>query len=122
MYFVIGDGNQIGRRLKGFLYASDWIGARNYSESITSAISTLKLRVDSWQDADVIFSGGDEILFTISDENMNSNSIYELGTFFEMETGSPMSFGIGKSLDQALINLDRAKTLGLPLVMSEGHE
>jgi hypothetical protein len=62
--------------------------------------------------ADVIIAGGDDIFFIIDISKYQPERIKGLSSLFQSITGSTFSFGTGKSIEAAYVNLRRAKSSG----------
>jgi hypothetical protein len=121
MYFIFGDGDQIGRHLKRLLYSGDLGQASYFSRSVQSAISDLSTVAASSMEAQVIYAGGDDILLTVSKSHFNQAVIMQLAAQFEKSTGCTISFGVADNIDAAIHSLDKAKALGKRIVIADHH-
>ena len=108
-FYVLGDGNHIRERVEFYLLNHDLESLSNFSQSITTAINELKEMAISTMSGRVILAGGDDILLSVPRENYRKELIQKLQQAFLDTTGITISFGIGKTIEAAYINLRRAK-------------
>jgi hypothetical protein len=61
-------------------------------------------------DAKVVMAGGDDVLLCIDSARYRREFIQQLSDAFELESGMTISFGIGRTIEAAYLNLRRAKS------------
>jgi hypothetical protein len=109
-FYVLGDGNHIRENVEFYLLNHDLESLSKFSQSLTTAINELKEIAISTMNAQVIVAGGDDILLSVPCENYRKELIQKLQQAFFATTGITISFGVGKTIEAAYINLRRAKT------------
>ena len=109
-FYVLGDGNHIRENVEFYLLNHDLESLSKFSQSLTTAINELKEIAISSMNAQVILAGGDDILLSVPREKYRKELIQKLQQAFLTTTGITISFGVGKSIEVACINLRRAKT------------
>ena len=109
-YYVLGDGDKVRERVEFYLLNYDLESLSNFSQNLTIAINEIKEVAISTMSARVILAGGDDILLYVSREKYRTELIQKLQQVFQTITGVTISFGVGKSVEAAYINLRRAKT------------
>jgi hypothetical protein len=107
--FVLGDGDHVREQIEYHLFNHDLSLAAKLSQKLVEAISRIKATAISLMKAEVIIAGGDDILFKVRIEDYQTAHIQTLGTLFSHTVGSNISFGVGKTIETAYINLRKAK-------------
>jgi hypothetical protein len=107
--YVLGDGDRIRERVEYHLFKNEMELLTKLSESLVDAIDKVKSMAISTMDAHIIIAGGDDILFCVSSEKYQKANIQKMSEIFYDIVGSTISFGIGKSIDAAYINLRKGK-------------
>ena len=110
--FVIGDGDGIRKRIELYLLNKDLERLKAFSSSLTGAIQEIEHLAVSTMNSQIVFAGGDDILFIIAATHYREESIRELMKVFLHRTQSTISFGAGPDIETAYINLRRAKAEG----------
>jgi hypothetical protein len=112
LLFVLGDADQVRRRIEGLLLSDNLETLRGLSLSLTEGIQRIAHLAQSEMNASVIFSGGDDILFLVKPVAYSDSRIHEFMSEFRNCTGVTISFGVGRSAEEAYLNLTRAKAAG----------
>jgi hypothetical protein len=110
--FVLGDADQVRRRIEALLFAGNLEELGRLSRKIGDAIQAFGARAQSSMKAHVVFAGGDELLFLVSSSLYSEATVYELISEFQLATSLSISVGVGNSAEEAYLNLARAKAMG----------
>ncbi len=110
--YVFLDGDGIGDKLELLLLDGKIEDAKRFSNSINTSINRICTEIMSTKGVQLLFSGGDDVVFYYQGENWNIDSIYKFQKQFEESTGNTLSAGIGISIQSAITNLRRAKLSG----------
>lgn len=108
--YVLGDGNKIREKVEYYLLNHDLEALTAFSQNLTVAVNQLKETATSTMDARTIVAGGDDIIFCTPREKYRKELIQQLQKIFYDITSVTISFGIGKTIEAAYINLRRAKS------------
>lgn len=112
LLYVYIDGDGVGDYLELLLQDNNLSAAIKFSESITLAISDIQSMVDEIKGAQVLISGGDDMIFSIPGRSWAGQKIEALREVFHQKTGLTMSGGVGYSAKMALESLRQAKLSG----------
>ncbi|HNN27268.1 MAG TPA: mCpol domain-containing protein [Chitinophagales bacterium] len=102
------DGDSIGREIERNIINNNLQDLRSFSHCITKAIEIIRDLVES-NSGDVIFYGGDSILFSGSFDEIFAQKIIDI---FRSETNRTASVGIGNSPHETYLGLKLAKSYG----------
>ncbi len=108
--YVLGDGDRIREQIEYHLLNNEIQQLTNLSQALIDAVNSVKSIAISTMDAQIIMAGGDDILFCIDSEKYQRANIQQMSEVFYNMVGSTISFGIGKTIEAAYINLRRAKS------------
>lgn len=108
--YAICDGDNIRQRMESELLYGDLDGCRRVSESIVAGMEAIRNFASENIGWEVIFLGGDDALIQVDLDKYSPNSLREMANVFQTTSGSSLSIGAGRSLQEAYINLRRAKT------------
>ena len=117
--YAIGDGDNIRQRMETQLLFDDLEGCKRVSEAITAGmrcVTNLLIKRHGWS---LEFCGGDDILLKIDADKYDPTSLRKAIEEFERCSESTISFGSGHSLQNAYLNLRRAKALGAGKLVCE---
>ncbi|MGA9767401.1 MAG: hypothetical protein WBV94_00055 [Blastocatellia bacterium] len=103
--FVIGDGDGIRKRIESYLLSGDLESLGAFSSSLTEAIQEIEYLAASTMNSQIVFAGGDDILFIVTASHYKEEQIRELMNIFSNKTQSTISFGVGPNIETAFINL-----------------
>jgi minimal CRISPR polymerase domain len=110
--FVIGDGDGIRKKVESYLLSGHLESLGQFSFALTNAISEIaKLAVQNME-SKIVFAGGDDICFITTSSNFHKEKIQELIEEFFRKTECSISFGVGENIEEAFLNLRRAKSMG----------
>lgn len=109
--YILGDADQIRRTIEAYLFSHDLEGLGEFSKTLTEAITHLAVRAERLG-AQVIFAGGDDVLFSSPPNKLVEADLRDLMRAFEEETSCTISVGVGKTLEEAFTNLAKAKASG----------
>lgn len=115
--FILGDGDDIRHRVELYLLAGNFIELSRFSRSLTDAVTQIKTYVSEAMSAEVVFAGGDDILFLISERRFDRAKLEQAMAKFKLLTGNTISFGVGKSVEAAYLNLRKAKAEGKGVIV-----
>jgi hypothetical protein len=110
--FVIGDGDDIRKRIESYLLNGDLERLGAFSLVLTESIREIAQLALSAMESNIIFAGGDDIFFITTLRDYREEKIRALMAEFSRLTECSISFGIGPSVELAFINLRRAKAKG----------
>jgi hypothetical protein len=109
--YVFGDADQIRRTIEAYLFSQDLEGLREFSKSLTHAIAGLAKTAEQLG-GEVIFAGGDDVLFRMPLSELNIADIRKFMKVFQENTGSTISVGVGATPEKAFVHLAKAKASG----------
>ena len=116
--YVLGDADQIRRKVEGLLLADDLRGLKMFSAAITENINRIAGLARDMMGAEIIFCGGDDILFLVQRDRFREVEVKDWMQSFLRQTGNNISFGVGSTAEEAFLNLARAKATGFGLFIS----
>lgn len=109
-FYVLGDGDKIREKIEYYLLNHDIEALSNFSQNLTIAIIEIKECAISTMSAQIILAGGDDILFYAPHEKYQNELLQKIQQVFLNKTGVTISFGVGKTIEAAYINLRKAKS------------
>jgi hypothetical protein len=112
MLYVLGDADRVREKVEALLFANDLAALATFSQTLTQAVSTLVREMGERLGARTVMAGGDDVLFTVSEDRFDLGALHLLSKSFTNTTGCSISFGVGTSLEAAYLNLRRAKAAG----------
>ena len=110
--FLLGDADDVRKKVQGFLLSGNLDALKNLSSALSRHVAELGSLIGDTFTADIVFCGGDELLACVDSENFDEGRLRELMARFKEKTGVTISFGVGRSAEEAFINLSRAKSAG----------
>jgi hypothetical protein len=110
--YALGDGDRVRAMIDNGLLGGNLDEAKELSQKLTCAMQILSDLVEQCPGWQVVFSGGDDICLTIEKLTYREEVIRSLMEQFHELTGGTMSFGVGTSMENAYLNLHRAKARG----------
>lgn len=108
--YAFFDGDNIGNAIENLLNSGRVKEATHLSESIKLAIFKIELFVESKNGAEILISGGDDILVKYDFSENEKVFLEEITKIFNSFTGLSMSCGVGSNVNQALANLMTVKS------------
>jgi hypothetical protein len=115
--FIFGDGDRVRERIEGLLFSNDLEALSNFSSSLSNAILLLAKRLSENMGAQVLMAAGDDLLVLLPKENYSRDKLEELAQHYRDQIGSSISFGVGPSIENAYLNLRRAKSSNLEKIV-----
>lgn len=110
--FLLGDADDVGKRLQGFLISGDLGALKALSSALSASIAELGFKIKEDFAAEIVFCGGDELLAHIDSNAFDESRLRELMVSFAASTGVTISFGVGRNTREAFLNLTMAKSAG----------
>ena len=111
--FIRIDADNIGDHIELALLNGDIEEANKTHTLVQDAFASLRQKITSDLDSQVLMIRCDDILFSCSNkEKIVRDKLEEFKCFFVSETSFTISIGYGDSLQEALINLRKAKMSG----------
>lgn len=118
--FLLGDADDVRKKIQGLLLSGDLETLKAVSAAMSRYIAELGASIEDAFAADLIFCGGDELLARVSFDSFDEVKLRDLMTRFRERTGVTISFGVGRSAEEAFISLSRAKSAGPGSLFSAG--
>ncbi len=118
--FVMGDGDDIRKRIEFYLLSGDLEHLQAFSTALTEAIQETARLAVSTMESKIVLAGGDDILFVTTLSNYREETLRALMHEFSKRTACHISFGVGPTLESAFINLRLAKAQGRGSVVASG--
>lgn len=106
------DGDDVGDHIELFLLDGKLEEAAQLSQKLTLAIQQLKQSLENITGVEIRLCGGDDLIMTASANSISKQLINRLRSDFEITSGLSVSVGAGSSVQEALLNLRRAKLSG----------
>lgn len=110
--YVAIDGDDVGNALECMTLHDDIERLRVFSKKVRRSFSALEVEMADLFKADVIFTGGDNLLAGMEPDLWSRVLFEDVRSRFEGRTGCSISAGIGSSPREALIALHMAKCSG----------
>ena len=110
--YALGDGDRVRAMIENELLDGNLEEVKERSHKLTCAMQVLSDLVGQHPGWQVLFSGGDDICLVIEQGAYRDAIINGLMQQFQKLTGGTMSFGVGASMENAFLNLRRAKARG----------
>ncbi|MEL6675274.1 MAG: mCpol domain-containing protein [Bacteroidota bacterium] len=112
--FAFFDGDNIGDTIKRSLLEGNVDSARETSKRITSSLKEIEIFIDNYPEIEIIIIGGDDLLIKYPEETYAYKLLEEIRAIFSenMNHQNTFSCGVGKSIEEAIQNLDKAKLFG----------
>ena len=110
--YIYFDGDDIGNHLELLLLDGKLKEAKLFSESIHRSFEKISKVLLSLNGACLVFSGGDDVVCMCDKTAWDANLSNKFQKEFQKATGCSLSGGVGTSIQEALMNLRRAKLSG----------
>lgn len=122
--YILGDADRVREKIERFLFAKRLEELASFSATLTCAVSTLVASVERELGAATIMAGGDDVCFIAPLDMYRRASLERLSLQFFSSSGCSISFGAGTSIQEAYLNLRKAKSLEGGCVVDDGicHE
>ena len=109
MKYAYFDGDNIGNSIENLLSRGRVPEATHLSERIKLAIFQIELFVESINSAEIVISGGDDVLIKFDSEKHDYLLLEKVASIFSKNTGLSMSCGVGDNVNQAISSLMSVK-------------
>ena len=111
LYFA-ADGDDVGHRLEYLILRNETTKIIHFSQIFDEAMSWLECKLTELFAAEIIFTGGDNILARITKQGDLLFAIDVLRSEFKKRADSTLSIGLGKTPREAYFALKLSKTSG----------
>ena len=110
--YILGDADRVRQRVERALLSGNLVELGNFSAALTAAIALIAERMIQRLSAQVVMAGGDDLLLTVAAGTFDVDILEGLSRDFADETGCTISFGVGKTVEEAYLHLRMAKASG----------
>ncbi len=107
--YIIGDGDDVRKHIDKLMLSNDFEALSLLSDKIDSSIKTLCSDMKEVLSADIIYSNGDGFLAIVKNDIGVDDFLRKKGQQFWNLCGINLSFGIGETIEECLIDLKRSK-------------
>lgn len=119
----LGDGDDIGNIIELHLLSENLREASQFSLKVELALEHIAVLAKEEISATLIYAAGDDICFSVIEQLGLQDTLISYSKYFFEKTGNTMSFGVGETSIEALVNLRRAKVSGKGcIVISEANQ
>ncbi len=109
---LLGDGDRVGAVLEELLLEGRFRELGCLSRTFARAIADIAARSRESLGAEVVVAGGDDLVLLVPSSRYDRGALQELASWFLDRTGRSISFGAGRTVEEAVLNLRRAKAVG----------
>jgi hypothetical protein len=109
----------VREKVEAALFAGDLDRLSTFSRRLTEAISSMASQLKQEIGTQTVMAGGDDVLFTVEASRFALSTLEKAAATFSVESGCSMSFGVGFTLEDAYINLRKAKSSVIGIVAPE---
>lgn len=110
--YIAIDGDDVGNKLEFFILMNHLEQLKSFSELFAESFRWLEDRIIENLNANIIFSGGDNLLADAEDNNELVNKLERFKSDFLRQSGCSLSIGLGTNTREAYIALKLAKVSG----------
>ncbi len=107
--YILFDGDAVGAPLEWHLLGDNCQAAREWSHRVARTMEALRDRVLADSGASLLLCAGDEMLICV-DSRDSEKLAQALSDWFQSRTGNSMSYGIGRTPSEAVVELRRSKS------------
>lgn len=111
-FYFAADGDDVGHRLEYFMLRNESAKIIDFSKIFHEAMFWLEHELVKSFNAEIIFTGGDNILALARSEEDFYSVIESIRSEFQKRADSTLSIGLGKTPREAYFALKLAKTSG----------
>ncbi len=111
------DGDDIGNKIELSLLNGNLDDAQRIHNIVQKSLEKLHRRISSEKSAEILMKGCDDILFSINKEDYRLEFLIDLKNEFYTDSNFTFSVGVGNSLNEALLNLRKAKLQGKNIII-----
>jgi c-di-AMP phosphodiesterase-like protein len=110
--YVAIDGDDVGSQLEYFVIMNNIQELKKFSDNYNNAMSWLSKTIQHRLSAEIIFSGGDNLLLAVEEQFSLIDKLREINAEFSQKGNRTLSIGIGRSPREANVALKLAKVKG----------
>jgi len=110
--FILGDADRVREQVERALLDCDFEGASSFSKSLTNALAVLVSEIEQIPGSSTILAGGDDVCFRLPEAQYDRETLVSIAKRFFATSSCNISFGVGRSIGAAYLNLRRAKARG----------
>jgi len=110
--FVRLDVDDIGNSIELSLLKGDFVTAQQIHNDIQKNINLIFKKLQAESSVIILMKGCDDILFSIEKCDYDLNFLKELKDTFKLDSNFTLSIGVGKSINESMLNLRIAKISG----------
>jgi hypothetical protein len=118
--FIRMDADGVGDKIELALLDDDIALAKAIHNAIRRSMRALIHRINTANDMEIIMVGCDDILIRMEAEHYRRNFLVTLMRLFNDTSGCTISIGVGSDLQEALLNLSKAKLSGKNKIVETG--
>jgi len=111
------DIDNVGDKIELALLDEDIDKANAIHQSVQAGMNRLRQEIESHANYSILMAGCDDLLILYKSESEDVSFLSTLKELFQSETSFTMSMGIGENLQEALMNLRKAKYLGKNIII-----
>jgi hypothetical protein len=110
--FILGDADRVREHIERALLNGNFESASSFSKSLMNALATLVGEIERIPGSSTILAGGDDVCFRLPEAKYDAKALALISQRFFAASSCNISFGVGRSIEAAYLNLRRAKALG----------
>lgn len=118
--FIFGDGDRVRERIEAFLFDNQLEALSSLSNSLKAAIELLARLFIQDMAADIVMAAGDDLLVRVPADKYSRPALEKLAEIYKTRTDTPISFGVGPTVERAYLNLRRAKVSAREKIVETG--
>jgi hypothetical protein len=118
--FILGDADRVREKVEVALFAGDLDRLAGFSRKLTEAIASMAAHLEQHLGMRTVMAGGDDVLFTVQSGCFVLPILRDVAAKFLADSGCSMSFGVGTTIEEAYVNLRKAKSSGAGIIGSQG--
>src|SRR5438128_7326278 len=99
--FVIGDGDEIRKKVESYLLNGYLEQLGGFSSALTEAVREIARLAIQNMESKIVFAGGDDICFITISSNYHEEKMQALMEEFFKRTECSISFGVGRNIEEA---------------------
>lgn len=111
-HFIRLDADNVGDKIEYLLLEGNIIEANRVHLSIQNSIKELVKTITKTPGYEILMVGCDDILMKVNSKLIDIKFLDGINDHFFQETGFTLSIGIGLNINEAMLNLRKAKLLG----------
>ena len=116
--YIIGDADRVREKVEAAMFDHDLDRLSRFSRSLSNAVSFVVQELEERLGARTIMAGGDDVLFIIHFDSSVKEVLEDVAICFSDLSSCTMSFGVAPTIEDAYLNLRKAKASGGGIVES----